>query len=404
MTFAELQTEVAEKASRNDSTQSTTGIKNAINGALFTIGRAAYWRALRRKSYFNTVTSYTTGSGNATYTNGSTSVSVTGATFLTDGVRVGRLVKLGGNQKIYTIRTITSETTFTIDRDFDGTTASGDGTYEILPQEEYTLPLQVTHRCFLWHEDYGYPYQMEYITDQSFWSYNIDRNNESTPEVYRMWSDGMFIDQLKNTSTVNVVSTSAVDTSQTITIYGTVSGYPDQESISLNGTTTSSGTKSFDSIDRVSRSASTAGRITVTGDSGYTTVAVIPAGNGTDQIIYSKVQLWPLPDDVFPINVYYYKDVYKLVNDSDIHELGAQFDRAIIYLAASDIKFEEGQQEGSNFYQMYMNELKELKKTNVDKIDFVNVLRSGARGRSTPKGAPFLSYRQIGTGNYGPPA
>lgn len=404
MNFGQLQTEVSRKASRGDTTQATDVIKNAINGAILKIAREAYWRVLRRKTTFDTITSYTTGSGAATYTNGSPNVTVTGATFYTDGIRIGRLIELGGDSNHYTIKEITGETTLVLDRNFTGTTASGDGTYEILPQEEYVLPLQVTHRCFLWHEDYGYPYQMEYVVDQKFWSYNIDRNQEQTPQAYRMWQGDMVLDQVKTASTISGSSSSANDTSVSCTIYGDVSGYPDQEDLTITGTSEVTTTKSFSNVDRISVNGSRVGRLTFTANSGNTTVSVIPSGDGTDQIIYTKVQLWPLPDAVFPINVYYYEDPYKLVNDNDVHQLGAQFDRAIIFHAVADLKLEEGQVEGNSFFQLYREEIDSLKKTNVDKIDFLNVLRSGARGRSTPMAAPFLSFRQIGNGNYGPRA
>lgn len=404
MTFLELQNEVSEKSARSDQTQETSVIQNAINGALLKIGREAYWRVLRRKTTFNTVTSYTTGTGAATYTNGSTAVTVTGATFLTDNIQPGRLIALGGDSDHYTINEITGETTLVLNRSYTGTTASGDGTYEILPQEEYVLPLQVTHRCFLWHEDYGYPYQMEYVVDQKFWSYGIDRNQEQTPQVYRMWQNDMVLEQLKTSSVITGVSSSTSDTTVNATIYGDVGGYPDQETIILNGTTSVDTTKTFDNVDRISVNSSRVGRLTFTANSSNTTVSVIPAGNGTDQIVYSKVQLWPLPDKVLPVNVYYYKDVFKLVNDNDVHEMGSQFDRAIIFHAVADLKLEEGQVEGNNFFQLYKEEINSLKKTNVDKIDFLNILESGARGNFAPMAAPFLSYRQIGNGNYGPKA
>jgi hypothetical protein len=49
------------------------------------LGREAYWRNLRKKTTFNTITSYTTGSGAVAVTNGSTIVTITGATLITDG-------------------------------------------------------------------------------------------------------------------------------------------------------------------------------------------------------------------------------------------------------------------------------------------------------------------------------
>lgn len=398
MTFLELQNEVARRAVRNNSTQFTTAIKNAVNAALLRVGREAYWRVLRRKATFDTITSYTTGTGAVTATLDSKNVTVTGATFITDDIQIGRLINIGN--VTYSIAQITGETTLVLDRVF-AETSTTTGSYEILPQEEYNLPVQATHRCFLWHEDYGYPYLMHYITDQEFFGMGMDRTETGTPTHYRMWGVDSVIEQVKTASTVSVVSSSSSDTTQEVTVYGIVSGYPDREVITCNGLTTATGSKSFTSIERIVKSSTTTGRVTVTANSGNTTLAVFPTGDTSDGIQYRKAQLFPLPDSIIPIQVYYYKDVYMLENDGDIHELGMQFDEAIIQLATARIQLETGQQEGSNFAMLYSDEIKVLKRTNVDKIDFIQNLFRGSRGKSDPLIHPQLSYRQLG-GSYGP--
>lgn len=402
MIFSELQTEVARRALRNNSTQYTQAIKNAINASLYRLGREAYWRVLRRKSTLNTVTSYTTGSGAVSATNGSANITITGATLITDDIQIGRLITFQGSTQPYTISEITGETTLVVDRVYSGTSGT-DLTYEILPQEEYNLPAQATHRCFIWHNDYGYPYLLHYITDQEFWSMGLARQIKQTPTHYRMWGVNMVIEQIKTPSVITVASSSDSDTSQVITIYGNVSGYPDQESITVTGTTSASGSKSFQSVERVVRVATTAsvGRITVTANSGNTTLAVFPVGNSTEGIQYRKIQLFPFPTRVFPLNIYYYKDVYGLFNDNDVHELGEQFDEAIILLSSSKLQLETGQQEGTNFATLYSDEVKNLRKTNVDKMDYLAILNRGSRKRLDPLIHPNLSYAQIG-GYYGP--
>lgn len=400
MNFQELQDEVARRACRNNATQFETAIKNVINTSLYRIGREAYWRILRRKMTFSTKTSYTTGSGAVEATYGSKNITVTGATFLTDRIQVGRFITFGGDGQDNYITSITGETTLVLKNAYAGTSTTTD-TYSILPQEEYNLPIQATHRCFMWHEDYGYPYQMKYITDQDFISAGTDRTEINTPIAYKMWGVDMVIEQLRASSVVSVVSSSASDTSKIVTVHGVVAGYPDYEEITTNGTNTVSGTKTFSSIERVVKSGVTVGRITVTANSGNTTVAVIPVGDITEGIQYRKIQLYPLPSREFDINVYFYKDVYALVSDYDVHELGPEFDEAIILLSASKIQFETGQQEGVNFYSLYQDELKSLKRTNVDKIDYLTRLGGSQQNSSNMYIHPFLKYGQLG-GFYGP--
>ena len=407
-TFLDLQQEVKRRSTRDQSgTTFDTAIKNIINTSLFRVARECPWRVLRRKSYFTTETSYTTGTGAVTVTASSASFSVTGATFITNNIQVGRRVKFGTDSQYYTIRTIISETAGTIDKLYGGT-SSTTTSYEILPTEEYNLPIQVNPtRDFLWHNAYGYPMMMDYVTDQDFRSYNVNDIQVSKPLTYRMWGEDMVITQLVTPSVIRVVSSSTADTSCSVTVFGVVSGYPDFEIIALNGTTAVSGSKSFSSIERVAKSMSTTGRVTVDANSGADVVAVIPVGDTTAGIIYSKVQLWPLPDGVYPINVQYYKDPFRLVNDNDIHEMGQDFDEAIILLATSKIKYESSMNDdGDKFFGLYTDEVKTLRRTNLDKIDWLPTLKrpqDSRRSNNRMANGRGILYGQIGSGGqYGP--
>lgn len=392
--FSDLQEEVKRRATKDQSgTTYDNAVKTAINTSLFRIGREAPWRSLRRQSYFNTIPGYSTGTGAGTFTNGSSTITVTGAAFLTAGIKVGQRISVEGERHI--IRTITGQTTLTLDTAFNGTTTVV-GEYGIYGQGEYNLPIQAGHRMFLFHEYYGNPTQIFYMTAQD--SITLNRTEEGIPSHYQMWGEDMVIEQVRSASVLSISSSSSADTSITVTVFGTVSGYPDYEVITTNttnGTTASVGSKSFSSVERVVKGSPTTGRITVTANTGLTTVAVLPVGDIAAGIQYKKVQLFPLPDDTYPINVWYYKDPYRLVNDTDIHELGQEFDEAIILMATAKIKAESNQQEADRFFILSMDEIKSLKKTNVDKLDWFPQLQS----RFLYWGGnihPYLNARQVG--------
>jgi hypothetical protein len=407
--FSELQTEVKRRALRNQSgSEYTTAIKTAINAGLARIAREALWRVLRREATVTTVLGLDSGVETASVTNGSASVTLGGDTIITDnGVNAGRKITFSGSNKTYKIKLITEvigSTFITLDTVYDSDTSST-VTYTILPQEEYNLPIQASHRMFMWHNEFGYPQKMQYITDQQFRSLGIDDETEDIPTHYRMWGENMVINQPNALQVVSVVSSDSSDTSISITVFGDVGGYPDSETILTNasdGTTVATGSKSFSNIDRVTKNESTVGRITASTDSQLTTLAVLPAGNATSGIMYSKIQIWPLPNSIFPINVQFYKDPYKLVNDKDIHEMGEEFDEAIILIATAKLKYETNQKEGDRFVSLWTDEIKSLKRTNVDKPDFLRTLK---RAREEDGRDPLLhsnlSYRQLG-GNYGP--
>lgn len=400
LTFLDLQNEIKRRAVRDQSgSEFETGIKNLINTSLFRISREALWRSLRRKSTITTVPAYATGSGSGSYTNGSMVIAVTSAAFVTDSIRIGRRIKLSGDGTYHIIKSISSDTLLTIEKDYAGSSATN-GTYSILGQEEYVLPVQCGFRMFLWHEEYGYPFILTYQTDQEFYSTSSDNTAEAVPERYRMWGEDMVSDIVRTASNIGFVSSSSSDTSQSMTVFGTVAEYPHYENIALNGTTTVSTTNLFTAVERVVKDGSTLGRITVSSIVDSKTLAVIPMGDTTAGVLYKKIQIYPLPDTEFPINIQYYKDPYRLVNDYDVHELGQDFDEAIIMLCVAKLKYENSQTEGDRWYELHQDEIRNLRKTNVDKIDWFPGLKK-AYSLVGARVAPNLLYSQIGA-YYGP--
>lgn len=403
--FFDLQTEVSRRATKNQGgTQFTSGIKNIINTSMWRVARESRWRSLRRQTTFNTVAPYSTGTGAASLINGSKNVTITGATFLTDDVRIGRYITFSGSNKYFKIATVTGETTLTLDQAFDGTTSTS-RTYGILGQEEYVLPIEIDHRAFLWHRAYGWPRQVQYIPSQDFYAAGVIDTLQNIPLNYRMWGMDCCLEQLKAPSVITISSSSSLDTSISTTIFGTVSGYPDYEIISTNGsdgTTPVVGAKSFSNVERYVCNQNRIGRITATANSGNTIVGVLPVGNTTTGPYYSKVQLYPLPNIAFPINVFYYKVPYQLVNDGDVTELGEEFNEAIILLSVAKLKAEQNMKEDADFFKMYQDEITTLKSTNVDKPDwFPKLMRPGQNQGNGWTGG--LSYVQIGnSGMYGP--
>jgi hypothetical protein len=402
LTFLDLINEVKRRATLDQGgTQFDSSIKNALNSSLLRLAREASWRVLRRTGSLTTKKPYSQGSGSGTYTSGSNHIVITGANFYTEAINIGRRIKLSGSSQYYTIEQITSDTSCNIERTYDNTTVSGSGTYEILGQEEYNLPVQASHSMFLWHNEYGYPYKMEYVTTQDFKDRGIIDTTEGIPTCYYMWGEDMAIRQLVTESNLSIVSSDVADTSIDVTIFGTVSGYPDYEKITtsaVSGTTAVAGSKVFSKVERVTKFSNSTGRISVTANN-VSLVAMLPVGDTTAGVLYKKIRVHPLPESTFPINVWYYKNPYRLVNDEDIHELGQEFDEAIILLATAKIKYQQNQAEGDKFLALYTDEVRNLRKTNIDKLDFFPTLRSPNQSKSDLFG-PGVSYRQVG-GEYG---
>lgn len=405
-TYSDLQSEVKRRGIREQSgTEFDTAARNLVNSSLFAISRAAFWRQLRRKTTFETVAEQTNGTMSAT--NDSKSFTGTGLLLITNNVRIGRRFTVTGSSKNFVIETITGEDAFTTDKVFEGTTASG-LSYTMFGQEEYNLPIQTGRVAFLWHEEFGFPFVLNYVPSHNFFQASISLDTSHIPTHYKMWEENNVIEQPLEASVLSLTSSASADTSIQTTVFGTVAGFPDFEIIntdSSNGTTTSLGSKSFTAIERVTKAATSTGRLTFTANSANTTVATVPVGNVTGSVMYSKTQLWPLPQTAFPLNVWFYKDPWRLVADGDIHELGQDFDEAIILLAVAKIKFENSQKEGKDWFGMYREELRSLRKKNGDKLDFIPMLERPSqrfnRGFGFGQLHPRLSFLQLG-GFFGP--
>lgn len=407
MTFGDLQTEVKRRATKNQGgSQFTTAIQTLINTSLLHVANEENWRVLRRNTTLATVAPETTGT--LTATKGSNSYTGSGTLLVTNNVAVGRRIQISGSTQRYVITSITSDTVFTTNLNYDGTTASS-LTFTIFGQEEYALPPQVAKIGLVWHEGYGYPFLMEYISDLDFYSSGTIKEISYIPTYYRMWGEDNVLRQPNIASVLSVSSSASADKSIDIVIFGTVSGYPDWEKITTNssdGTTVVNGTKSFTTVERIAKTASTTGRITVTSNSANVTVAVLPVGAVSDTIEYKKMQIWPLPNAVFNMNVQYYKKPFYMVNSGDTHELGQDFDEAIILLATAKIKAEENQDEADRFLLMYRDEIKNLKKMNMDILpNWHPKLRRPKDTRILTGGLirRNLAFMQLG-GSYGPTA
>jgi len=401
MNFYDLQQEVKRRATRNQGgTYFDTAVKNLINASLLRIANETNWRSLRRESSFETVPDFSTGT--VTVTADSKSLVFSGSNLITNGVQIGRRIKFttsGTSSQLYEIAAITGENAATMTTYFDGSTAAG-VSFSILGQEKYNLPIQTSKPAIVWHEANNYPFVMNYIPSRSFLEKEIDFDESDVPEVYMMWGEDCVINQPRTASVITIVSSSTADTSQQVTVFGTVSSYPDSETITLNGTSGVAGTKSFSKIDRITKDASTTGRITCTANSAADSIAVIPTGDTANSQMYKKIQVFPSPDKAYEIKIMFYKEVQRLVNDDDIHELGQDFDEAIVLLATAKLQGEESKRDVTTFFTMFQDELKILKRKNADKLDWLPRLQKpGFRG--TPSFHSQARYSQAGS-KFGP--
>ena len=122
--------------------------------------------------------------------------------------------------------------------------------------------------------------------------------------------------QPTSASAVVVVSDSASDTTQTVFIKGTNSnGDVISETVTINGTTNVTSTKTYTTVTQISKSATSVGSFTATSNSGAVTLAVL--GPSQLQARYRIAHFYYIPSAVVSLVVRYKRLVLPLVNDYD---------------------------------------------------------------------------------------
>jgi len=199
--------------------------------------------------------------------------------------------------------------------------------------EEYVLPIEFGKMGFCWHTILGYQMKLTPLLEKNYRGSASIGTTEGTPYWYRMFnSKGNVLAQPSSAGVVSVVSSDSGDTTQDIRVEGIVSSYPDAETINLNGTSAVTGSKSFSSIRRISKAASTTGRITVS--IGGTTIGIIPAGDIMQVLRRKWIKFYYIPENTGDtINIYFYRKVFDAVNDDDSYPFDEEFDELILLRA-----------------------------------------------------------------------
>lgn len=169
------------------------------------------------------------------------------------------------------------------------------------------------------------PYLLRYMDEDAFDRREPNPSASGNPRIYTLFEYAGVETQPAAASTLSLVSSSASDTTQIVLIRGLVSGYDDYESVTLSGTSTVATTKSFSRIDSISKSAETAGRVTVT--AGATTVVVLGALEKT--VRFRKIRFFPEAGSSITITIKHYKAPVIPVTLYDTHEIPPRWDYVV---------------------------------------------------------------------------
>ena len=288
------------------------------------------------------------------------------------------------------VRTVRGEARW---KDFRGqeSISTVDGT------EDYVLPYDYDSIAFVWHRIMGYNYRMSPMPERLFVDGGFIGTTEGNPYWYRLFSTSGMLAQPSAASVVDIVSSSASDTTPKIRIEGLVSGYPDAETKILTGETKVTTTKIFSRIDRVTKDITTIGRITVsvTIAAVTTTIGVLPTGLGTNTLRRKWIKFYYIPDTTGDtIYVNYYRKIFAMVDDNDTTPFSDDFDEAIALKACQiGLGFEEGNLPKAKLVWLdYKDEIRRLKKNNLKDDDWTPMLASFAKNAGLGRVLNFGSY------------
>ena len=242
----------------------------------------------------------------------------------------------------------------TLQREFSLTTASG--------TSQYGMPLYVKRVLNI--EDATERRRIYDISAQQFDATYPGHSDTGAPRRAYMLGKYGCEAQPTSASVITVVSDSTSDTATSyVTITGFVSGELQQETLTLNGTSSVAGSKSFTAIERIVKHADTGitivGTITVTSNSAAVTVAVIPPQYESPTHLWFEFHPIPTAAQTYAVR----SDMRKpdLIDDSDWPEIDEDFHSMIVWGAGAQCLPNAGKgAQADRLHRDYMKALDEI--------------------------------------------
>ena len=190
---------------------------------------------------------------------------------------------------------------------------------------EYVLGRDIKDIAFMRQTET--PCKLLRMTDEDFYKREPNPTATGNPRIYRVWELSGVATKLGAADTIDVVSDSASDDGDadlTVTVWGYVGGILQSEVYTLDGITTVSGSTTFDADQIfVSKSKDTAGIVTITENSGGTTLTTM--GKEERNPLHKVVTFHPIPSSAITVYVEGYGYMKELVNQGDVPPFGPQW-------------------------------------------------------------------------------
>lgn len=252
----------------------------------------------------------------------------------------------------------------------------------VASQETYNLPRDLDKISLV--RQITTPARIISVPDDVFYTALPYPTATGTPLFYRLWEEEGVSTTLAVADTIDVVSSSASDsTAIKVSIVGYDSnGILQSEELTLNGVTAVTGTITFVANRplRISKSGATTGSLTFTEHSGGTTLVVLGPEERTAR--FKAMGLYPIPSAAINIYLEYYTRLRPLVNDSDVPDIDEKWIWVLRQGAIAKVYQYQGKESMYNSAQgLYATGVRSMVKADMGNMDYIPVLKKHAPPR-----------------------
>jgi hypothetical protein len=245
--------------------------------------------------------------------------------------------------------------------------------------ETYQLPRDLDKISLVRQTDS--PAKIAYIPDEVFYRYIPDPTATGNPLYYRLWEEEGVSVRLSVDDKIKIVS-SVADTAKVSIVGYSVEGFLQSEELTLNGATLVSGTLTYDAgrVLKVSKSAKTSGKVTVSEFTAGTTLVVLGPEERTAR--FKMMGLYPIPSSVITVYLEYFTRFRRLVNDTDVPDIDEKWIYVIRLGAIAKVREYQDKPEKAEAQAIYASAVRGMVKADIQNIDYIPHLLSQRPGRT----------------------
>jgi len=225
------------------------------------------------------------------------------------------------------------------------------------------------------------PTKIKFIPDNLFYDFIPNPTATGNPKWYRLWEEEGVLVRLSADDSIEVLSSSAEDTTQTVRITGIDSnGLPQTESLTLTGTTVVNGAITWNAGDvlRISKSADTTGIITVRKATADTTLVQL---SPTERMARFKIiSFYPIPSSELSLYIEFFTSIRRLEGDDDVPDIPEKwFWVAKTGAMAKVYQYQNKESLFNTTQSIYASAVRSMVKEDMGNTDYIPVLRSNLK-------------------------